>query len=105
LLVFFSEPPPTHGVGEFLQQRHRFFPADASIRDALAVDEFLAWQEILTSTFQMAFDQDTNDPTVTAGNLSGDIPPHFDLAEVVFLAIRVTQIDHDSLGKARSRRF
>src|SRR5690349_801409 len=53
----------------------------------------------------MTFDHDSEDAVVAAGNLYGNIMANVKLSAVVLLAVRMTEIDHQSLRKTCTREF
>src|ERR1051326_3800627 len=105
LFFFFFQTPVSHRICDFLQEWYGFLPPDASIRDALAVDEFFAWEQVLAPPFQVTFDHHADDSLITSGNLFGDILSDFDLAQVVLLTVGVAQINHHSLGETCGGQF
>ena len=81
------------------------FPADTRVGDALPVNEFFSGNEILTAAFQIAFDHGAHNPGVAARDLAADLPADFDLAQVIFLAVGMTQVDHNALREPRRCEF
>ena len=50
-----------HRRGESVDEAAGVFPTDASVRDALAIEQLFAGHEILAAGFEMAFDHDAED--------------------------------------------
>ena len=84
------------GGGERGEERVGFGPVDAGVGDALAVYEGLAGNEFLRAGDQVALDHDADDVVISGGDLRGNIFAHDRLAAIVFLAVGVTEVDHDA---------
>ena len=77
-----------------------FAPIDAGIGDALSIYQWLAWHEFLRTCDQIALHHDTEDATVSRGNLCGNISAHEALMSVVLMAVGVAAVDHDTRRNA-----
>src|SRR5215475_1633085 len=75
------------------------------MRDALTVDQLSSRDKILTACFEVTLDHHTDDAFVSARDLAGDFAADLDLAQIVLLAVRVAEIDHDALGESCRREF
>ena len=73
-----------------------FRPVNASIGDALSVDQGLAGEEFLGAGYQIALHHDADNVWVPFGNLAGDVVAYNRLAAVVLVAVGVAEVDHDA---------
>src|SRR5690606_20912291 len=61
-----GEAAPGNRIGQLLEHRDGVFPADAGVRDALAVGERLARLQVLPPGHQVALDHEPEDPVLAA---------------------------------------
>ena len=92
------EPALARGVGESIDQVAAVFPADASIGDTLAVDEWFPGEQILSSGFEVAFDHEAENAWVAGGDLPGHVLADAHLFGRLFAAVAMAAIDHDARG-------
>ena len=88
------------GVGEGVEDLAGLVPVDAGVGDALAVDERLAWDDVLAAFDEMAFDHDAGDGVVSGADLAGDVVGDGGLVAVVLIGVAVGAIDHDGGDEA-----
>src|SRR5262249_34791730 len=92
-----------HGLRQPLEHEHRRVPVDACIRDALAVHEWPATNEVLTSRNEVALDHHAADARLTRFELPGDRVEHGWLILIALAAVAVTRVDHDAGIEAGGR--
>src|SRR5438093_1035547 len=88
--------------GEEIGRRKQWYgpsPASEGVGNALPVDGFFSGHQIRPAGFQVALDHHSKGSVVTADNLSGDIVADLELTQIIFLAVGVAQINHDSLSQ------
>ena len=88
--------PPARRRGQILEERLGLGPTDAGVRDALTIDQWMAWRLILTPGHQMALDHQPQNPPISRRDLGTDLVADLYLALVVLGAVRVATIDHDA---------
>src|ERR1700675_2611827 len=84
LLLRLSQPALAHRIGQRLQQLLALVPSDTAVRNTLAVDERLAWKQILRSCLEMAFGHHSRDAPVPRRDLLRDVHPGVDLLFELF---------------------
>ena len=89
-LVFFGaqQAPSTHTFRQRIEQRHRLFPADAAVGDALRIHQLFAGHEILPPRIDMALAHHAENALVAGTDLTGHVTPNFDLSLVKNTRIR-----------------
>ena len=88
------------GVGEGVEDLAGLVPVDAGVGDALAVDERLAWDDVLAAFDEMAFDHDAGDGVISGADLAGDVVGDGGLVAMVLVGVAVGAIDHDGGDEA-----
>ena len=88
------------GCGELFEKGMGLLPVDASVGDALAVDEGLAGYEFLRSGDEVALDHDADDSLISGGDLCSSFAAYYGLAAVILIAVGVAEVDHASRGLA-----
>src|SRR3546814_575356 len=78
------------------QHLHRSVPIYATVGNALAVGQRLPGHHVLAPTDQIAFHHDAEYPLVARFHLLCYVIQYQRLVSVVFIAVRVTGIDHDA---------
>src|SRR6185295_7080473 len=89
-----------HGGGQPLQQPHRGRPVHASVGDALAVDERLTGNEILSPADEVALDHHAADAPVARFDLLRDSVDDGGLILRQLAAVAVAGIDHHARREA-----
>src|SRR5262245_2669391 len=102
---FRLNPSPSHGGRKDVQKRNTFLPANARVRNALPVDKFAPGYEVLPTGFEVAFDHNSHDAVIAVRNLFGHFASDFDLAQVIFLAVGMTHINHHALCQSSAGEF
>src|SRR5882672_3720988 len=99
------QTPIAHRLGKALEQLHALFPAEARIGDGLAIRQRLAWHQVLAPRDQVALHHQSDDSSLAAFELLGNVLDHADLVLVFLLAVRVARIDHQALGQFIARQL
>ena len=88
--------PLLDSAGECTQEHLSFGPVDASIGDALSMDNRLSVDQRLRSSDEITFDHDAHDATIPARELIRHVAAYCALFAVVFTAVRMAGVDHDA---------
>src|SRR5512146_90227 len=91
-----------HGLGKMHEQRPAVLPPQASVGDALTVDQLFSGHQILAARLQMAFRHDAEYAIVAAGDLACDVMAHVNLFLRILAAVGMTEVDHEP---GRNSRF
>src|SRR5580658_8762220 len=73
-----------------------FWPVDAGVGDALAVDERLAWCELLRAGYEIALNHHAHNALLARRHLAGYVVADERLAAIVLAGVGVTEVDHDA---------
>src|SRR5690606_5894711 len=84
-----------HLFGEALQRRDSGVPVDTAIGDGLAIDQFLAGDEVLAAGDEVGFHHDADDAAVAGGELGADIGKDQRLVFRLLGRVGVAGVDHD----------
>ena len=88
--------PFLDGGGKFVQECAGLGPVDAGVGDALSIDECLAVCESLTSGDEIAFHHDPDDAALAVRDLLSHGAAYGALPAMVFAAVGVATVDHDT---------
>lgn len=83
-------------ICQLTQQGFGIFPADTGISHTLAVYKRRITFQVLVPFLKVAFHHHTHNGFLTTGNLLCHIGTHIHLTLVLFAAVSVAEIDHDT---------
>src|SRR5262245_41696448 len=82
-------------LGQLVEDGHRRIPAQARVGDALAINEVVAIDEVLTAVDEEALHHHADDASLALGELGGDLADHQRLAAMVLGGVAVAGVDHE----------